>query len=244
MALSRSRGISPRDIMKLTASRWIAAASGLLTLGTVEAARRPQYGGELRIEMSAVLQNLDPSQVPADPAVVAAKERLLPEVFETLVRLDQHGEPQPWLATSWTHDAARKRWLFSVRPNVMLHNGSPWVPPNGVIEVPDDPPLEQLLRDLARPRNAIAVRADDGSLLGTGPFKIASADSGKSLILSAHSAYWGGRPYLDSIHLQMGRSLVEQTTDFELGKADVIEVPVADSRWNRQGAVRPYLSVP
>jgi hypothetical protein len=37
-------------------------------------------------------------------------------VFETLVRLDEAGAPQPCLALSWQHDAAAKRWQFNLRP--------------------------------------------------------------------------------------------------------------------------------
>ena len=108
--------------MKRIPSLWIAAASALIALGTVDAARRPRYGGELRVEMRAALRTLDPAVNSTDAAL------LVPAVFETLVRFDEKGDPQPSLATSWSHDAARKRWVFAARPNVMLHNGTPWSP--------------------------------------------------------------------------------------------------------------------
>jgi peptide/nickel transport system substrate-binding protein len=198
--------------MKPTALRWIAGVSALISLATGEAARRPHYGGELRVEMRA-----------------DASDLIAGAVFETLVRLDDHGDPQPWLATSWTHDAARKRWIFTPRANVTMHNGAIWTP--AAIEISDEKPIEQILRELAR--NAVIVRADDGSMIGTGPFHVAHSEPGKRLTLAAHDGYWGGRPYLDTIQITMGRSLRDQAVDLEVGKADVVEIaPTQRQRTN------------
>jgi peptide/nickel transport system substrate-binding protein len=213
--------------------RSIAAVNALLALtaaARLEAARRPRYGGELRVEMRATLMTLDPADSPEDPAALAAQRLWLPTVFETLVKLDDYGEPQPWLATSWTHDPVRKVWVFAARKDVKFHDGTPWSPPGGSIVVPDDRPIERILREMAGARSAISMRAADGTLLGTGPFKIGRWDAGKSVSLAANDEYWGGRPYLDSISIQMGRSLAEQANDFQLGRTDVTEIPVRDLR--------------
>lgn len=220
--------------------RWTAAVSAAVVVLAAEAlyaARRPHYGGDLRIEMRASLKELDPSGLTDDPEVLAARTELAPLVFETLVRLDDRGEPRPWLATSWTHDREEKRWIFSARENVAFHDGSKWSPPDGVITEPDDRPIEQILRDLARPRNAIVSRGADGLLTGTGPFRIAEWEAGKSARLAAHDAYWGGRPYLDSVAIQMGRTYGEQAADFQTGKADIVEIAARDMRSVRAGAV-------
>jgi MarR-like DNA-binding transcriptional regulator SgrR of sgrS sRNA len=217
--------------MRRTIWRSIAAVSALLALAALlDAARRPRYGGELRVEMHASLRLLDPSEIPEDPAAFAAQRLWLPAVFETLVRLDDHGQPQPWLATAWVHDAARKSWIFTARKDVKFHDGTPWAPAGGSIAFPDDRPIEQILRELAGARNAITLRAPDGTLLGTGPFRIAKWDSGKSATLAAHDQYWGGRPYLDSISIQMGRTLAEQAGDFQINKSEVIEIALRDLR--------------
>jgi peptide/nickel transport system substrate-binding protein len=215
--------------MKLTASASLAAVSALLALALLKAETRPRYGGTLRVDITAALSNLDPAEIPADPAVLEAKKRLIPAVFETLVRLDENGTPQPWLATSWTHDTARKRWEFTARPNVHMHNGSLWVPSPASLETPDDRPIEQILRELAQPWNAIAVREPDGSLTGTGPFRLVRWEPGKTATFAAHETHWKGRPYLDSIELQMGRDLREQAQDLQLGKADVTDSSVGNS---------------
>jgi len=195
----------------------------------LKAESRPRYGGTLRVEMGAALNNLDPAEIPGDPVALEAKARLVPAVFETLVRLDESGKPQPWLATSWTHDAARKRWVFTARPHVRLHNGMMWTPNANSLEAADDRPIEQILREMARPWNAIVVREADGTLTGTGPFRVARWEIGKAATLVANEAHWKGRPYLDSVEIQMGRDLREQTQDVQLGKADVSDASVGVS---------------
>jgi ABC-type oligopeptide transport system substrate-binding subunit len=80
------------------------------------------------------------------------------------------------------------------------------------------------------------MRAADGTLLGTGPFRIAKWDLGKSATLAANDQYWGGRPYLDSIGLQMGRTLAEQANDFQINKSEVVEIPLRDLRSAKQRA--------
>jgi peptide/nickel transport system substrate-binding protein len=214
--------------MKHTALPRIAAVSALIlivsafcgAIWSVEAARRPRYGGELRIEMRVAPENPEALEKPE-----ASNTLLAGAIFENLVRLDEHGDPQPWLATSWTHDPARKRWVFTPRANVILHNGAPWSP--GVIEFPDDQPIETLLLEQARSRNAVIVRAPDGSVVGTGPFRVAHWEAGRIATLAAHDQYWGGRPFLDSVQISMGRTLREQALDFEVGKADAIEISPA-----------------
>jgi ABC-type transport system substrate-binding protein len=215
--------------MKRTALPWIAAASAFFALAILKAEGRPHYGGTLRVEMSAALNTLDPAEIPSDPVALEAKARLVPEVFETLVRLDETGKPQPWLATSWTHDVTRKRWVFTARPHVRLHDGMMWTPTASSLETPDDRPIEQILHEMARPWNAIVVREPDGTLTGTGPFRVARWETGKAATLVANEAHWKGRPYLDSVEIQMGRDLRDQMQDLQLGKADVTDAPAGTS---------------
>jgi peptide/nickel transport system substrate-binding protein len=209
--------------MRRIVCRSIAAISAVALLFPLAAATRPRYGGVLRIEIAESIQALDSSET-----------KLAGLVFETLVRLDDRGRPRPWLAVSWTHDAARKRWTFTPRANVVLHNGARWEPSEASLTFPDDRPIERILADLARPRNAIAIRSPDGTLVGTGPFAVARWESGKSATLTAHADYWGGRPYLGSIEIVMGEPVRQQAIDLELGKADAVEVDITNLRRLRQ----------
>lgn len=230
--------------MRRTPFRWIAAASLLLASIGLQGARRPAYGGELRIEFRARLRGLDPMDAPSDALAFAAQRQLLPAVFETLVRLDDRGEPQPLLAESWTHDVARKSWIFTPRKNVILQDGTPWTPSAASLVFPDTRPIEQILRELAHPRNSIVVRTPDGNLVGTGPFRIARWEPERTATLAAHERYWGGRPYLDSIQIQMGRSLADQAVDFQAGRADAVEAGLRDLRAPRTRGTTVFVTQP
>jgi ABC-type transport system substrate-binding protein len=205
--------------MKHTALLWIAAVSALALLAP--AARRPRYGGKLRIEMRAAPRTLDPAEsAPGEFPFYGA-------VFENLIRLDSHGDPQPWLATAWTHDVAKKCWVFTPRTNVVLHDGSIWT--SAPIEIADDWPIGDILRELSRPKNAIVVHTGT-TLSGTGPFRIVQWEAGISVALAAHDRYWQGRPFLDSVEIQFGRDPAEQAADFQLAKAEAIEGQIAGKK--------------
>ncbi len=227
----RQRGAMRRSLYRSIAISGIALV--IVLVAPLSAARRPSYGGALRVETSESMQSIDPSE-----------PKLAGLVFETLVRLDERGRPRPWLALSWTHDAARKRWIFTPRPNVTLHSGARWEPGEGSLTFADDRPIERILTDLARPRNAVAIRSTDGTLAGTGPFAVARWEPGKSATLTAHAAYWGGRPYLDSVEIGMGQPLRQQALDLELGKADAIEIDVTGLRRLRQQNANVAVAAP
>ena len=203
--------------MRLTTSASIAVISLLSAAWSLDAARRPHYGGTLRIDVQAA--DVDP------------------QMFETLVRFDDKGEVRPLLATFWSHDAARHRWVFALRRNVLLANGARWDESGGQRLIEDNRPIDDILRDLAQPKNAVVVHDADGHALGTGPFRMASQQPDKEIVLEANDHYWGGRPYLDRVDIHVGRSPREQALDFDLGRADIVELPLAEvRRAQQQGA--------
>jgi hypothetical protein len=69
-----------------------------------------------------------------------------------------------------------------------------------------------------------------------GAFAIARWEAGKSALYAAAEDAAGGRPFLDAVEIQMGRSLREQAIDLDLGKTDVVELGPNEAR--RPGAVR------
>ena len=64
--------------MRRTPLPSIAAVSALLVLSvaSLSAARRPSYGGDLRIEIRAAIAVLEPSATPDDPAALGALRQL------------------------------------------------------------------------------------------------------------------------------------------------------------------------
>ncbi len=69
-----------------------------------------------------------------------------------------------------------------------------------------------------------------GKLSGSGPFAISAWDPGKKLTLTARDDYWGGRAFVDSIEIEMGKSFRDQMIALDLGKADIIEVAPEQAR--------------
>ena len=61
-------------------------------------------------------------------------------------------------------------------------------------------------------------------------FTITRWEAGRIAVYSANDNAAGGRPYLDTVEIQMARPLREQAIDLELGKADVVEVGLNDVR--------------
>jgi ABC-type transport system substrate-binding protein len=84
-------------------------------------------------------------------------------------------------------------------------------------------PDPELPAELALPRNAIAKRNTDRPV-GTGPFHVVDWQPGKTLTLAAEEDYWRGRPFLDGIQIEMGKSFRDQLTALDLNRTDLLEV--------------------
>jgi ABC-type transport system substrate-binding protein len=195
------------------------------------AATRPRYGGTLRMEMRERMATVEPSA------------RIGSLIFDRLIRFDDNGKPQPALALSWQSDAAQKRWEFRLRPGVKFHDGYPLTaaavsgalqrlmgPGTSVavsgesVVVQSERPLPGLLADLARPPASIAARGTDGALVGTGPFRVARFEADHRLSLAAFEEHWSGRPFVDTVEIEMGRSTRDQLIDLQVGRADIVEL--------------------
>jgi peptide/nickel transport system substrate-binding protein len=250
------------DVMKPFRSAWLAIASALFarTIAAPEAAR-PQYGGTLRVETQAALRSLDPSSEATDRGEAALVRRVRPLVFETLVQIDPRGGLRPLLATSWESDARNMRWRFRIRRGVVLHDGrqlEPWqiaaalrsVAAGWTISVDEDVVVVEASSsrpdvpwELADSRFAISVRQSPGDIVGTGPFRIERLD-GSRLSLRAHDLYWSGRPFVDAIQVEMGRSQGAQLASLEAGRTDVIELSPTEARRATQRGLQVAASRP
>jgi peptide/nickel transport system substrate-binding protein len=219
--------------------RWLAASSLLLALAA-SAETRPQYGGTLHIAMRAAPTSLDPIDGSLADSFAGRSLTLL--MFDTLTTTDHNGRIQPSLAESWQASPNSRRWQFRLRRGVKFHDGTTltaeiaaaslraanptWkVTTDGdSVGIEFETPDPELPAELALSRNAIAKRNGDGPPNGTGPFRVSDWEPGKKLTLSAEEDYWGGRPFLDGIEIEMGKSFRDQMTALELGKADWVEV--------------------
>lgn len=210
------------------------AASSLIS--AVRAETRPRYGGTLHVAMRAAPASLDPLQ---DGASIPGN--LCRLVFETLTVLDEQGRAKPALASSWQSEAGDQRWQFLLRRGVRFPDGSPltadsvaaslragnpgWkvVATGDSVVVERDAPAPELPVELALLRNSIAKR-EAGKILGTGPFAVSQWDPGRKVVLTARDDYWGGRSFLDSVEVEMGKNFREQMVLLDAGRAQVIEI--------------------
>ncbi len=224
--------------MRLFDWRWFVVSSMLVAALATSAETRPQYGGVLHVAMRAAPASLDPMDS-AQPDSFARRS-LAMLMFDTLVTTNENGRVQPSLATSWQALAGSQRWQFRVRREVRFNDGTPLTaeiaaaslraanPSWNVIADADSVVIDNsdsnLLAELALPRNAIVKRTSDGKPSGTGPFHVVDWQPGKKLALAAEENCWRGRPFLDAIEIEMGKSFRDQMTALELGKADLVEV--------------------
>jgi len=181
-------------------------------------------------------QALDPASL-----VASGSGNISRLMFETLVRLDETGRPQPLLAISWQSEPGNQRWRISLRDGVSFSDGFPldagsvvaslrgsnpdWkvVAVEEMVMIETATPEPDLPAELVLPRNAIVHRAG-GKLSGTGPFSAGDWAAGKHLSMQANDGYWRGRPFLDAIEVAFGVPDREQLLALDLGKADIVEI--------------------
>ncbi len=213
----------------------LLAASSVIWSVAASAATRPHYGGTLRVAMRETPQALDPLNLAQ--VGVPNISRLL---FDTLVVLDDRGQPQPSLATSWQAEPGNQRWRLTLRGGVSFTDGAAleatavaaslrsanpdWkvLPAGDMVIVQTGESHPNLPAELALPRNGIVHGNPQAS--GTGPFSVAQYVAGKHLSLAANDQYWGGRPFLDSMEIDFGQNDRDQLTSLDLGRIDLAEV--------------------
>ena len=226
--------------MKRFAWQWLAISSLVVAALAARAETRPQYGGALHVGLSAALSSLDPADAAQEDSF--ARRSVTALIFDNLVKSDASGRVQPFLAESWQVTNGNRRWQFRIRRGVKYHDGTPLTAQSVVTSLRVANPSwnvtvegesvvcefetakPELPAELAMTRNAIVKRDLGGRLSGTGPFRIADWQPGKTLSLAADDNCWRGRAFLDGIQITFGRSYRDQMTALELGKADLVEV--------------------
>src|SRR6202521_183933 len=237
--------------------------ASMIALTNAAAETRPHYGGTLRVMMQSAPNALDlpANAIPADYWDIA---RTLSLIGDTLVKLDAQGRPQPALAVAWQSDPSARHWQFTMRRGVKFHDGSMASPgtiaqilgalhpgwtvrasPDSV-SIDSETAIPSLLAELALPRNLLLKHSssDNRLLIGTGPFLVAEWQPGKRLKLAANEESWAGRPFVDGVEIEFGKSLRDQALALELDKADVIEVAPQATNGSQRHATSASLSLP
>lgn len=216
------------------------AIASLLIAATATAATRPHYGGTLHIQIEPAITSLDPANETQNDTIVV--RNVLGLIFDTLVTLDDRGQPQPALAIHWSSELDNQRWQFVLRPGVMFSDGTAMTPeivaaalrrsnPDWKVSTTETAIIIQLgvaspdlPAELALRRNDVG-KIGSGKIVGTGPFVMSEWDPGKKLVLTSRDDYWGGRTFLDGVEIEMGKSIREEMIAYDLGQAQLIEVP-------------------
>jgi len=138
----------------------------LAAAGPAEPARRPKYGGTLRVEIGAVVSSLDPAAV---------------------------GTAEESAATAG---------------------------------------IDSLLYERRNPEGTYA------GVIGPGPFRVVQFEPGRRVVVAANDNFPGGRPYVDSVEIQMGRPPHDRLVDLELDRADIAEIPPEEVRRALERGIR------
>jgi peptide/nickel transport system substrate-binding protein len=152
------------------------------------------------VELRAAAISFDPREWKMGTVEFATNEKMAALVFDRLVALDNYGRFQPQLAAEWSHDAAFKRWQFTLRANVkfsdgtalsaadvvaalqpLLPNGQQITASGNSVVIQSAAAAPDLLEELASGRFFVYRVQPDGTLMGTGAFFVseASADARK-----------------------------------------------------------------
>jgi ABC-type transport system substrate-binding protein len=239
----------------------VSSIMSLIAATTASAATRPHYGGTLRVMLQSAPDALD---LPANatPADYWDAARTLSLIGDTLVKLDAQARPQPALAVAWQSDPTSRHWQFTLRRGVKFHDGSAASPAAiaqilgaihpgwnvrasaDSVSIESETPMPALLAELALPRNLLLKRNTNRLPIGTGPFLIAEWQPGKLLKLAANEDSWAGRPFVDAVEVEFGKSLHDQAIALELDKTDVIEAAPQAANGSLRHSTSSSLSLP
>jgi peptide/nickel transport system substrate-binding protein len=236
--------------MRRAALLFLALISGV---SAARAATRPHYGGTLRVEMQSAPNALalpDASD-PAAYWDMARVLSLVGDTLVRVDAEDrpQPGLATAWMHDSamrhWEftlrpgikfHDgsaaspaalaqilaALHPSWTVRVSPVPLFPSATGSAATDSIIIDPgiDSP---SLLAELATPRNLLLKRDASGTPIGTGPFRVTEFQPGKLLKLVSSDESWSGRPFIDGIEIEFGKSLREQSLALELCRVDLAE---------------------
>ena len=107
---------------------------------------QPRSGGKLRVGLTG---DIVPASIPH--AIHGSNFQFNPLVYDTLVRYDEHMNPQPALATSWTWSSDFRGLTLALRPGVHFHSGRPFTSRDAKINLERlrDPALASQWRNYA-----------------------------------------------------------------------------------------------
>ena len=151
------------------------------------------------------------------------------QVYDTLVRMDEHFQLQPELADRWEYQG-NSTWRFTLHKGVRFHDGQPvnadtlkatfdrvaqWpsggsilVGPDSVkkvdeftVDITSTKPNLRMPEQLTHPTYGIIAPGSDPATkpVGSGPFKFTEYVKGQRLVVDRNPDYWGPKAQLQRI---------------------------------------------
>ncbi|WOF23482.1 ABC transporter substrate-binding protein [Microbacterium betulae] len=115
------RALRASAALLLPATALILASCAAPATSDADATGDPVAGGDITFaRLSSPVTSLDPH----DDTLITINAYTLDKVFDTLYALDEEGEPQPSLATSYEVSDDGLTWTFSLRDGVVFSDGS------------------------------------------------------------------------------------------------------------------------
>jgi peptide/nickel transport system substrate-binding protein len=180
-------------------------------------------------------------------------------VGETLVKISEQLEIEPWLAEKWESKDGQN-WTFKIRDGITFHNGkkvdaqavkesleraineSPAVKAalkihkmeaNGqLLTIQTDKVFPQFPSELVHPNTTIVDVTEkdfDKKPIGTGPFKITSFEPGVALKVERFEKYWDGKAKLDKATFAFNEDANARLMALQSGDADIIFRPPVEN---------------
>jgi len=223
----------------------------ILFCNTAEARTRPSYGGTLRVEVEG--DPLDPGGIARRMVFdgltqVDSPGEIRPALAVRWTSENNNHRWQFWLRSGvnfHNNKPLNALAVFTSLEDSCRKVTCPWtaihISAQSVVFTSDDP-IPNLTSLLAEDAYLIRQQAspDDPAtpsanplFAGTGPFHIKDSN-GNTVHLEANDDCWQGRPFVDAIEILSHRAVRDQWTDFEAGKADIVEVRPSDIRQARQ----------
>jgi peptide/nickel transport system substrate-binding protein len=172
-------------------------------------------------------------------------------IAETLVRIDEDLEIQPWLAETWEQNDERT-WTFKIRDGITFHDGTAvdgeavkasfervidvndaiasnlkieTIEANGQeITFTTTEEYPSFLSELVH-TNASIIKADEDNIseqpIATGPFKVVGFTSEAEINLERYDAYWDGAANLDEVTIKFNSDGNVRALALQSGEADI-----------------------
>jgi len=128
--------------------------------------------------------------------------------------------------------------VLRVELAAIVNSVDPGAPAANLGEAAARQEIDELLYEHRNPDGTFA------GVAGAGPFRLAEWEPGRHAVLAANPECAGGKPFLDSIEIQLGRADRDRMLDLELGKADFAPLSPEEARHARDRGIRVSVSQP